>query len=219
MVRFSVSQDGIWAMNKAIESHNHKLIRPDEKHLLRPSRSISDENASVLKSMSEVWIRTIDAFTYLFDEVGGVGNLWFTKRDAYNYIQKERRAKIETRDTNSLIKLFKEWTIDDNMFVWVVQTDEDDCLLNFFWLCDSVEEFERKWTESISEGNLQSHQWLNDLNKIREKWSTAFNKDCFNIGILSTQRSESTNHVCHGYSKPTSTINECFLGLENVMRT
>ncbi|XP_020692568.1 protein FAR1-RELATED SEQUENCE 5-like [Dendrobium catenatum] len=134
MVRFSVSQDGIWAMNKAIESHNHKLIRPDEKHLLRPSRSISDENASVLKSMSEVWIRTIDAFTYLFDEVGGVGNLWFTKRDAYNYIQKERRAKIETRDTNSLIKLFKEWTIDDNMFVWVVQTDEDDCLLNFFWV-------------------------------------------------------------------------------------
>ncbi|PKU62844.1 Protein FAR1-RELATED SEQUENCE 9 [Dendrobium catenatum] len=59
----------------------------------------------------------------------------------------------------------------------------------------------------ISKGNLQNRQWLNDLYKIREKWSTAFNKDCFNLGILSTQRSESTNHVCHG-----------FLGLEKVMR-
>ncbi|KAI0507201.1 hypothetical protein KFK09_013323 [Dendrobium nobile] len=70
----------------------------------------------------------------------------------------------------------------------------------------------------LSEGNLQNNQWLNDLYKIKEKWSTAFNKDCFNLGILSTQRSESTNHVCHGYSKPTSTITECFLDLEKIMR-
>ncbi|PKU83521.1 Protein FAR1-RELATED SEQUENCE 5 [Dendrobium catenatum] len=133
MVRFSVSQDGIWAVNKAIESHNHELARSDDKHLLRSFRSISDENASVLKYMSEVGIKIVDAFTYISDEVGGVGNLGFTKRDAYNYIQKEKRAKIETRDTNSLIKLFKEWAIDD-MFAWDVQTDEDDCLLNFFWV-------------------------------------------------------------------------------------
>ncbi|PKU62078.1 hypothetical protein MA16_Dca028903 [Dendrobium catenatum] len=66
--------------------------------------------------MSEAGIRTIDAFTYLSDEVSGVGNLGFTKHDAYNYIQKERIVKIETRDTNSLIRLFKERAIDDNMF-------------------------------------------------------------------------------------------------------
>ncbi|PKU76039.1 Protein FAR1-RELATED SEQUENCE 3 [Dendrobium catenatum] len=59
----------------------------------------------------------------------------------------------------------------------------------------------------ITEGNLQSYQWLNDLYKIREKWSTAFNKNCFNLGILSIQRSESTNHIYHG-----------FLCLEKVMR-
>ncbi|PKU73465.1 hypothetical protein MA16_Dca024990 [Dendrobium catenatum] len=82
--------------------------------------------------MSEAGIRTIDTFTYLSDEVGGVGNLGFTKQNVYNYIQKERRAKIETGDTNSLIKLFKERAIDDNMFAWDVQTDEDDYLLNFF---------------------------------------------------------------------------------------
>ncbi|XP_020684589.1 protein FAR1-RELATED SEQUENCE 5-like [Dendrobium catenatum] len=132
MVRFAVSQDGIWTVNKSIESHNHELARSDDQHLLRSSRSISDENAAVLKSMSEAEIRTVDAFTYLSDEVGGVGNLVFTKRDAYNYIQKERRAKIETGDTNSLIKLFKERTINDNIFSWDVQTDEDGCLLNFF---------------------------------------------------------------------------------------
>ncbi|PKU70377.1 Protein FAR1-RELATED SEQUENCE 5 [Dendrobium catenatum] len=134
MVRFSMSQDGVWAVNKSVESHNHELARPNDQHLLRSSRSISDDNAAVLKSMLEVGIRTVDAFTYLSDEVGGVSNLGFTKQDAYNYIQKERIAKIETGDTNSLIKLFKERTIDDNMFAWDVETDEDGCLLIFFWV-------------------------------------------------------------------------------------
>ncbi|PKU75435.1 Protein FAR1-RELATED SEQUENCE 5 [Dendrobium catenatum] len=133
MVRFFVSQDGIWMVSKSIESHNHKLAKPDDQHLLRSSRSISHENAYVLKSISKADIRTIDAFTCLSEEVGGVGNLGFTKRDAYNYIQKERRAKIDSGDINSLIKLFKEHAIDDHMFAWDVQMDEEGCLLNFFW--------------------------------------------------------------------------------------
>ncbi|KAL0925953.1 hypothetical protein M5K25_004330 [Dendrobium thyrsiflorum] len=91
--------------------------------------------------------------------------------------------------------------------------------LDFYRKCDSEEEFETAWNAMMKEGNLQNHQWLNDLYKIRSKWSTAFNKNCFNLGILSTQRSESTNHVCHGISKPTSSITECFLGLEKMMKT
>ncbi|KAI0498437.1 hypothetical protein KFK09_021679 [Dendrobium nobile] len=136
MVRFSISEDVIWMVNKSIESHNHELARSNDQHFLKSSRNISDENASVLKSMSEPGIRTVNVFTYLSDEVGGVGNLGFTKRDAYNYIQKERRAKIENGDTNSLIRLFKERAADDNLFAWDVQTDEDDRLLNFFGLMD-----------------------------------------------------------------------------------
>ncbi|KAL0904648.1 hypothetical protein M5K25_026777 [Dendrobium thyrsiflorum] len=83
--------------------------------------------------------------------------------------------------------------------------------------CDSELEFEETWSEMITEGELQSHDWLKDLYRIRHKWSTAFNKDCFNLGILSTQRSKSTNNVCHGISKATSSITDCFLGLEKLM--
>ncbi|XP_020689581.1 protein FAR1-RELATED SEQUENCE 5-like [Dendrobium catenatum] len=107
MIRFSVSKDGLWSVYKSVESHNHELARPDDQYLLRSARSISVDNAAVLKSMTEAGIRTVDAFMYLSDEVGGVANLGFTKRDAYNHIQKERRAKFESGDTNSLIKLFK----------------------------------------------------------------------------------------------------------------
>ncbi|KAI0527089.1 hypothetical protein KFK09_002687 [Dendrobium nobile] len=351
MIRFSVDQDGEWKVNKCVENHNHELARPEDQHLLRSCRNITEERAFVLKSMTDAGIRTIDAFTYLADEVGGREYVGFLRRDAYNFVQRNRRCKIETGDTNSLIEIFKNRANNDNMFAWEVQYDEEDRLMNFFWAdgvgridydcfgdviifytsyrlnkynlacapfvgvnnhwqnvllgvaflseetvesftwffrtflrvmggkhpitiftdqdqamsqaiqiafpqtrhrlcqwhimkklpskvhcynsnnkvrgliykcfskCDSEEEFESTWTEMLNEGDLHSHEWLKELHKIRRKWSTAYNKTCFNLGILSTQRSESTNYVCHGISKPTSTITECFLGLEKVMKT
>ncbi|XP_020598367.1 protein FAR1-RELATED SEQUENCE 5-like [Phalaenopsis equestris] len=84
--------------------------------------------------------------------------------------------------------------------------------------CESVEEFDNSWEMMIESCNLQDNVWLDEMYNIRDKWATAFNKDVFGMGILSTQRSESTNNICHGVAKPTSSITDCFLGLEQVMR-
>ncbi|PKU60219.1 hypothetical protein MA16_Dca027358 [Dendrobium catenatum] len=62
----------------------------------------------------------------------------------------------------------------------------------------------------ITEGSLHSNGWLEELYRIRNKWSTVFNKDYFSMGILSTQRSESTNNVHHGILKPISSITDSF---------
>ncbi|KAL0915530.1 hypothetical protein M5K25_015956 [Dendrobium thyrsiflorum] len=108
LIRFSVDEDGNWIVKKFIESYNHYLARLEDRHLLRSGRNIDDERASVLKSITEAGIRTVDAFSYLADEVGCVENLGFLKMDAYNFIQKEKRSKIEFGDTNVLIQLFKD---------------------------------------------------------------------------------------------------------------
>ncbi|PKU80227.1 protein FAR1-RELATED SEQUENCE 5-like [Dendrobium catenatum] len=351
MIKFSVDQDGEWKVNKCIENHNHELARPEDQHLLRSCMNIIEERAFILKSLTNAGIRTIDAFTYLANEVGGREYVGFLRIDAYNFVQKNRRCKIESGDTNSLIEIFKNRPNSDNMFVWEVQYDKEDRLINFFWAdgvgridydsfgdvilfdtsyrlnkynlacapfvavnnqwqnvllgvaflseetiesftwlfktflrvsgdkhpitiftnqdqamsraieiafpqtrhrlcqwhitkklpsklhcynsnnkvrgliykcfskCDLEEKFESYWTEMLNEGDLHSHDWLKELYKIRHKWSTAYNKTCFNLGILSTQCSESTSNVCHGIFKPTSIITECFLGLEKVMKT
>ncbi|PKU81961.1 hypothetical protein MA16_Dca003978 [Dendrobium catenatum] len=49
--------------------------------------------------MTDAGIRTVDAYAYLAEEVGGCENVGFSKRDAYNFIQKEKRARIEIGDT------------------------------------------------------------------------------------------------------------------------
>ncbi|XP_020675668.2 protein FAR1-RELATED SEQUENCE 5-like [Dendrobium catenatum] len=134
MVRFVTDEDGYWHVKRFIESHNHELASPADRHLLRSCRNIIEEKASVLKLMTDVGIKTVDAYAYLAEEVGGCENIGFSKRDAYNFIQKEKRARIEIGDTNPLIQLFKDRQVEDHMFAWDVQYEDQDRLLNFFWV-------------------------------------------------------------------------------------
>ncbi|KAI0489317.1 hypothetical protein KFK09_029159 [Dendrobium nobile] len=63
LVRFSVSQDGVWKVQKHIESHNHELAKLKDQYLLISCKNISDDKALVLKFMTEAGIRTVDTFT------------------------------------------------------------------------------------------------------------------------------------------------------------
>ncbi|XP_020598366.1 putative protein FAR1-RELATED SEQUENCE 10 [Phalaenopsis equestris] len=108
MIRYAVDAEGNWTVKKFIESHNHSLANPGEKHLLWSSRKISEVNAEVLKLMTQSGIRPRDAFNFLATEVGGVEKLECTKIDAFNFIQRERRCRIENGDANALLQLFTE---------------------------------------------------------------------------------------------------------------
>ncbi|XP_020590386.1 putative protein FAR1-RELATED SEQUENCE 10 [Phalaenopsis equestris] len=95
MIRYAVDVEGNWTVKKFIESHNHSLANPGDKHLLQSSRKISELNAEVLKSMTQSGIRPRDAFNFLATEVEGVKKLECTKINAFNFIQRERRCRIE----------------------------------------------------------------------------------------------------------------------------
>jgi len=85
-----MDEAGYWKVKKIIENHNHDLPRPEDWHLLRSCRNVCDEKASILKVITDVGIRTIDAFSFLANEVGGVANIGLIRRDAYNFIQKTK---------------------------------------------------------------------------------------------------------------------------------
>ncbi|XP_020599220.1 protein FAR1-RELATED SEQUENCE 5-like [Phalaenopsis equestris] len=53
MIRYRVDEEGNWTVKKLIESHNHSLVNPDDKHLLRSRRKISKINADVLRFMTQ----------------------------------------------------------------------------------------------------------------------------------------------------------------------
>ncbi|XP_019178034.1 PREDICTED: protein FAR1-RELATED SEQUENCE 5-like [Ipomoea nil] len=84
---------------------------------------------------------------------------------------------------------------------------------------DTEAEFEFYWTRMMIEYGCYKNVWLNKLYSIREKWCPAFSKEYFSGGILSSQRSESTNHsisrrlsktagLCDFYNSFVSVVSE-----------
>ncbi|XP_019152215.1 PREDICTED: protein FAR1-RELATED SEQUENCE 12-like [Ipomoea nil] len=87
------------------------------------------------------------------------------------------------------------------------------------WHIETEAEFQFYWTRLVTDYKCHKNTWLEKLYDCREKWCPAFNKDYFSGGILSSQRSETTNHsisrrlsktagLCDFYSSFVSVISE-----------
>ncbi|XP_074300343.1 protein FAR-RED ELONGATED HYPOCOTYL 3-like [Silene latifolia] len=71
--------------------------------------------------------------------------------------------------------------------------------------CHTEEELEHCWKRLTVEYNCAQHPWLTSLYELREHWCCAYGKDYFSAGVLSSQRSESTNNsICRRLNKTTT---------------
>ncbi|XP_019170574.1 PREDICTED: protein FAR1-RELATED SEQUENCE 5-like [Ipomoea nil] len=82
---------------------------------------------------------------------------------------------------------------------------------------DTEAEFEFYWNRLVTNYNCHKNVWLNKLYDIREKWCPAFNKDYFSGGILSSQRSETTNHSISKRLSKTSGLSDFYNSFVNVV--
>ncbi|XP_056685579.1 protein FAR1-RELATED SEQUENCE 9-like [Spinacia oleracea] len=62
----------------------------------------------------------------------------------------------------------------------------------------------------INTFKLEKDDWFNRLYGLKEKWCTALSKDFFSAGILSSQRSESTNHAVGFKANKSTTLTEFY---------
>ncbi|KAH9622676.1 hypothetical protein KSS87_011392 [Heliosperma pusillum] len=76
--------------------------------------------------------------------------------------------------------------------------------------CYNENEFEETWSKMISDYGLQKNEWFQRLYGLKHKWSTALNKYYFSAGILSSQRSESTNHAIGFQATKTTSLTEFY---------
>ncbi|XP_074266098.1 protein FAR1-RELATED SEQUENCE 5-like [Silene latifolia] len=84
--------------------------------------------------------------------------------------------------------------------------------------CYNETEFEETWRKMLTEYGLVNHSWFKRLYKHRAKWSTALNNQFFSAGILSSQRSESTNHAMGFQASKTTSVTEFFRIFENTVK-
>ncbi len=82
----------------------------------------------------------------------------------------------------------------------------DICLYSF----DNEEQFEQYWAGMVFFYDLEDEKWFKTLYKHREKWSPALSKSFFSAGILSSQRSESTNNAISFKSNKNTSLTQFF---------
>ncbi|XP_021714628.1 protein FAR1-RELATED SEQUENCE 5-like [Chenopodium quinoa] len=70
---------------------------------------------------------------------------------------------------------------------------------------DTIQEFEHYWSSMQKTYKCTDNKWLQNLYNIKEMWCPAYSKDYFSGGVMSSQRSETTNksvfrrlHATHG---------------------
>ncbi|XP_028060781.1 protein FAR1-RELATED SEQUENCE 5-like [Camellia sinensis] len=102
-----IVEDGIWRVTAFNPEHNHELALQSERHLLRSACHISKLKAGVIDSMVNAGISTKNAYPYLREEVRGNENVGFTKRDCYNYVNKQKMMMTSAGDAQSLLNHLK----------------------------------------------------------------------------------------------------------------
>ncbi|KAH6801367.1 hypothetical protein C2S52_001831 [Perilla frutescens var. hirtella] len=76
--------------------------------------------------------------------------------------------------------------------------------------CTNREEFEHCWSSMISTYHLEDNSWFSRLYLLKEKWCTGLNNDFFSAGILSSQRSESTNSAIGFNARKSTSLTEFY---------
>ena len=69
----------------------------------------------------------------------------------------------------------------------------------------------------ITTYKLENNKWFKRLYNLKEKWATALSKDFFSSGILSSQRSESSNRAVGFRDDNRTTLIEFFHIFEDTM--
>ncbi|XP_021747547.1 protein FAR-RED IMPAIRED RESPONSE 1-like [Chenopodium quinoa] len=77
-------------------------------------------------------------------------------------------------------------------------------------MCVTELEFEAKWQEMMQKYELTAHSWYQRVYELKEKWCPALSRDFFSAGILSSQRSESTNHAIGFRASKATTLTEFY---------
>ncbi|KAJ0978291.1 hypothetical protein J5N97_013765 [Dioscorea zingiberensis] len=84
--------------------------------------------------------------------------------------------------------------------------------------CQTIEEFELKWSSLLNKYNLYDNSWIQNLYKYKEKWAPVYSKDTFSASILSSQRSENMNSVFRYFTKKTMTLTKFVHQYEKIVQ-
>ncbi|XP_021727215.1 protein FAR1-RELATED SEQUENCE 5-like [Chenopodium quinoa] len=85
--------------------------------------------------------------------------------------------------------------------------------------CINEAQFEVCWDSMMTKYKLKNNSWFKRLYSLKHKWSTTLSKDFLSAGILSSQRSESTNHAVGFKANKKTSLTEFYNIFQKIVKT
>ncbi|XP_078157878.1 protein FAR1-RELATED SEQUENCE 9-like isoform X2 [Carex rostrata] len=139
MIRFRVDNQGRWKVIRLVQEHNHELVRPGQRHMLRSARSLMMTKPAILEKMVAA-IQPIPPRCVTNEETGmgaSVGPLSDTEIVTQDLTEQdgseEKVTLIEPADAQGVINYFKQRLMGEGMFYRDVQVDSEGRMTNLFF--------------------------------------------------------------------------------------
>ncbi|XP_025703957.1 protein FAR1-RELATED SEQUENCE 5-like [Arachis hypogaea] len=126
-------ENSVWKVRKVILEHNHELTPRVMVHMIPKFRQMSNAAKAHTDGMHGYGVPMSKILGYMAGIAGGYSLLGFTKKDAYNYIDKMRCSKITDGDSNAAIVYLEGKVAADPMAMARFNLTEDGMLANMFW--------------------------------------------------------------------------------------
>ncbi|RYR78478.1 hypothetical protein Ahy_A01g003297 [Arachis hypogaea] len=108
----------LWSVRKVILDHNHDLTPMRMVHMINSFRDMNCSAKAQINGMQGHGVPTSKILGYIAGQAGGYSLMGFTKKDAYNYIEKTKREKIVDGDANDASVI--EYRLHDSF--WAKET-------------------------------------------------------------------------------------------------
>ncbi|XP_020090553.1 protein FAR1-RELATED SEQUENCE 9-like [Ananas comosus] len=115
-IRFTIT-DGTWEVTYFNDVHNHEFASQEKRHRLRSGR--------------RVLVAHTRSTPHSDKQFGDAKNV--VKKDSPSYLHSVNKVAIEPGDGQGIINHFSRRQVEDPLFFFSVQVDQENRMTNFFW--------------------------------------------------------------------------------------
>jgi zinc finger SWIM domain-containing protein 3 len=126
LIKFNVSREGVWTVQKIELDHNHILATPKKKCMLRSQRYVIDADRQLIAQIREAGMRPTQVYEFMKQFYGGADKVPFLWMDCNNEIGRERNKYLESNDAQTLLEYLKNKQTKDPAFFYAMEIDKQD---------------------------------------------------------------------------------------------
>ncbi|KAI3896843.1 hypothetical protein MKX03_028349 [Papaver bracteatum] len=120
----------VWYINEFIEDHNHVMVSPKKRMLMRSNKRMPLEAKSLAEAFNKSRI-PVGKVAALFGQSESTG---FDTRDVYNHFRNVRKSLLDVGDAEALVNYFKIRTLENPSFYYAFQVYDEGRATNVFWV-------------------------------------------------------------------------------------